>query len=331
MKLLHIGKEKNLEKYAAPDSFLYELDRVSAPIGLSTEEYVAVAGDADFIIADAIGAVSGELIDAMPNLRLIHSEGVAFNRIDVEAAWKKHVWVCNSRAMNASAVAEQAILLMLGMLRDVTGGDRAVREGRQISVKEGYMQRGDLRELADCSVGLVGFGAIGRETAKLLRAFGVQKILCAKRTPLSPAEEESFGVRCCSIDRLLSESDIVSLHLPVNEATTGMADRKFFASMKDGALFVNTARGELVDDAALIEAIASGKIAMAGLDTLDREPVQSDHPLLNVPDSVAERLLFSPHIGGITASSFRRSYAMIAEDIRDAAEGRVPKRVVNPW
>ena len=331
MKLLHIGKEKNLEKYAASDSFLYELERVSAPIGLSAEDYLSIAGDADFIIADAIGAVSAELIEGMPNLRLIHSEGVAYNRIDVEAARKKHVWVCNSRAMNASAVAEQTILLMLGMLRDVAGGDRAVREGRQISVKEGYMQRGDLRELPDCSVGLVGFGAIGQETAKLLRAFGVENILCTKRTPLSPAEEEAFGVRCCGIEELLAGSDIVSLHLPVTENTTGLADRSFFASMKDGALFVNTARGELVDDTALIEAIASGKIAMAGLDTLDREPVQPDHPLLNVPEAVADRLLFSPHIGGITASSFRRSYAMIAEDIRDAAEGRTPKRVVNPW
>ena len=331
MKLLHIGKEKNLERYAAPDSFLFELERVTCPIGLPTERYVEAAGDADFIIADAIGEVRGELIEAMPRLRLIHSEGVAYNRIDVEAARKKHVYVCNSRGMNASAVAEQTILLMLGMLRDVVGGDRAVREGRQITVKEGYMQRGDLRELPDCSVGLIGFGDIGRETAKLLRAFGVKRILCTKQTPLSPAEEEAFGVRFCGVDQLLAESDIVSLHLPVTADTAGMAGSAFFSAMKDGALFVNTSRGELVDDAALIDAIASGKIAMAAIDTLDNEPVRPDHPLINVPDSVAERLLFSPHIGGITASSFRRSYAMIAEDIRDAAEGRVPKRVVNPW
>ena len=331
MKLLHIGKEKNLERYAAPDSFLYELERVTFPIGLPVEQYVTAAGDADFIIADAIGEVSGELIEAMPRLRLIHSEGVAYNKIDIEAARRKHVYVCNSRGMNASAVAEQTILLMLGMLRDVVGGDRAVREGRQISVKEGYMQRGDLRELPDCSVGLVGFGDIGRETANLLRAFGVKSILCTKRTPLSPAEEEAFGVRFCGIDQLLAESDIVSLHLPVNADTAGMAGSAFFSAMKNGALFVNTSRGELVDDAALIDAIASGKIAMAAIDTLDNEPVRPDHPLINVPGSVADRLLFSPHIGGITASSFRRSYAMIAEDIRDAAEGRVPKRVVNPW
>ena len=331
MKLLHIGKEGNLEKYAAPDSFLFGLERVTAPIGLPAEEYVRIAGDAEFILADAIGAVSGELIDSMPSLRLIHSEGVAYNQIDIETARKRHVYVCNSRGMNASAVAEQTILLMLGMLRDISGGDRAVRNGEQIRVKEGYMQRGDLRELADCSVGLVGFGDIGRETARLLHAFGVQKILCTKRTPLSPQEEAAYGVCYCGIGRLLAESDIVSLHVPVSKDTAGMADRAFFSAMKDGALFVNTARGEIVDDEALIEALSSGKIAMAAMDTLDREPVQPDHPLLQAPKAVADRLLFSPHIGGITASSFRRSYAMISEDIRDAAEGRVPKRVVNPW
>ena len=96
-------------------------------------------------------------------------------------------------------------------------------------------------------------------------------------------------------------------------------------------MLVNTARGELVDDEALIEALESGNLAMAGLDTLDNEPVKQDHPLLNVSETVAEKILFSPHIAGITASSFRRSYEMIEEDIREAAQGRVPKRVVNPW
>lgn len=330
MKLLHIGKQGNIEKYAAPDSYLFQLEIAEAPIGLTAAEYLAIAPDADFIVADAIGEVSGELIEHMPNLRLVHSEGVAFNRIDTEAARKRHVLVCNSQGMNASAVAEQAVLLMLGMLRDVNGGDRAVREGRQIQKKEGYMRRGDLRELADCSVGLVGFGDIAKETAKLLRAFGVREIFCHKKTPLSPEEEEALGVSYRSLDELLQNSDIVSLHLPVNDSTKGMADRTFFSKMKDGAYFVNTARGELVEDAALIEALGTGKLSMAGLDTLDNEPVQPDHPLLKLSEEFWGKILFSPHIGGITASSFRRSYAMIAEDIQAAAEGRIPKRVVNP-
>lgn len=320
-----------MERFSAPDSFLYELETAEAPIGLPPERYIELAGDADFIVADAIGSVPAALIEGMPNLRLIHSEGVAYNAIDVEAARRRRVYVCNSRGMNATAVAEQAVLLMLGMLRDVRGGDAAVRAGRQIQVKEAYMQRGDLRELADCAVGLVGFGDIARCTAALLRAHGVERIGYYKRAPLPAAEETALGVSYRPLEELLGGSDIVSLHVPVNEQTRGMADRAFFAGMKDGALFVNTARGELVDDEALIGALSSGKVAMAGLDTLDREPVQPDHPLLGLPEELADRLLFSPHIGGITAASFRRSYAMIWEDVRAAAEGRTPERVVNPW
>lgn len=329
MKVLHIGKKGNMERYSAPDSYLYQLERVDMPFGLDPEEYLKAAGDADFIVADAIAPVPGDLIRKMPDLKLIHSEGVAFNSIDTAAAKECGVYVCNSEGMNASAVAEQTVLLMIGMLRDVAGGDQAVREGRQIQVKEQYMKDGSLKELADCSVGLVGFGHIARSVAHLLRAYGVETIYYNKRHPLSSDEEGKYGVSFQPLPDLLAESDIVSLHLPVNEATRGMADADFFRQMKDGSYFVNTARGELVDDGALADALESGKLAMAGLDTLDHEPVQADHPLLHLSADAERKILFSPHIGGITASSFRRSYAMVWEDIRAAAEGKTPKRVVN--
>lgn len=329
MKVLHIGKKGNMEKYSAKDSYLYQLDKADMDYGLSTEEYVRAAGDADFIVADAIAPVGGDLIRAMKNLKLIHSEGVAFNSIDVQAASERHVYVCNSEGMNAMAVAEQTVLLMVGMLRDVAGGDRAVREGRQIQVKETYMREGSLKELADCSVGLVGFGHIAKSVAGLLKAYGVSTIYYNKRHRLSEDKEREYGVSYRNLKDLLQESDIVSLHLPVNDSTRGMADNGFFSQMRDGSYFVNTSRGELVEDDALAKALADGKLAMAGLDTLDHEPVQADHPLLHLPEDVEKKILFSPHIGGITASSFRRSYAMVWEDIEAAAEGREPKRVVN--
>ena len=191
------------------------------------------------------------------------------------------------------------------------------------------MQNSNLLELADCQIGLVGYGDIARCVARLLHAYGVPDIIYYKRHPLTPAEEESEGVRYLPLDELLAASDIVSLHLPVTPETTGMADQHFFSQMRLHSYFINTARGELVDDAALIEALASGHLAGAGLDTLDHEPVQCDHPLLNVPDEIASRMLLSPHIGGITAASFRRSYAMIWEDIQTVAAGHVPARAVN--
>lgn len=329
MKVLHIGKFGNMEKYSSEDSFLGQLDKADMPNDASVKDYLAAGGDADFIVVDAMTPVPAELIDAMPNLKLIHSEGVAYNAIDTEAAKARGIYVCNSEGMNAMAVAEQTLLLMVGMLRDVAGGDRAVREGRQIAVKEGYMQRGDLKELADCSVGLVGFGHIAKATAKLLRAYGVQTIYYNKRHPLTKENESKYGAMYKALPELLSASDIVSLHLPVTEETRNIADNTFFAQMRDGSYFVNTSRGELVDDTALAAALETGKLTMAGLDTLDHEPVQTDHVLVNLPANISQKILFSPHIGGITASSFRRSYAMIWEDIEAVINGKRPQRVVN--
>lgn len=110
-----------------------------------------------------------------------------------------------------------------------------------------------------------------------------------------------------------------------------MANASFFAQMRDGSYLVNASRGELVDDAALADALTSGKLAMAGIDTLDHEPVQASHPLLNLPEGVERRLILSPHIAGITGASFRRSYAMVWEDISAVMAGQKPQRVVNPW
>lgn len=329
MKVLHIGKKGNMERFSASDSYLYQLETVDMYMDHTIEEFLNAAGDADFIVADAIAEVPSRLIENMPNLKLIHSEGVAYNSFDTIAASRCGVYVCNSQGMNACAVAEQTILLMLGMLRDVCGGDQAVRSGRQINSKESHMLSGDLKELADCSIGLIGFGDIAKETARLLHAFGVSDICYNKRTPLAPSEESSYGVHYLALPDLLAQSDIVSLHLPLNAETEKIADSTFFSAMKPGSYFVNTARGGLVDDAALGDALASGRLAMAGLDTINDEPVQVDHPLLLLPEHVRSKILFSPHIGGITASSFKRSYAMIWEDIQAVAEGRRPKRVVN--
>lgn len=329
MKILHIGKQGNLQRFAAADGFLNSLDLVDLKPDLPVEEYLSQAGDADFIVADAIAAVPGALIRQMPNLLAIHSEGVAFNAIDLKAADECGVYVCNAQGMNAMAVAEQTILLMVGMLRNIVVNDAAVRAGHQIEAKENYMQNGSLHELADCSVRLIGFGNIAQQTARLLKAYQVEHVYYYQRHRLDPAQEQQYGVHYRELDDLLAQSQIVSLHLPVTKATRHMADQTFFAKMQPGSYLVNTARGELVDDAALIEALKSGHLAMAGLDTLDHEPVLKNHPLLNQPRSISSRLLFSPHIGGITAASFYRGYAMIDEDLWLVAQGQEPKRVVN--
>lgn len=327
MKLLVIGDEARTRKYLPDLPIVREVELVVAPRGTSDAALLELAGDADFIMADAISRVSAAVIEDMPNLKLIHSEGVAFNAIDVEAARRCGVTVCNNAGVNAGAVAEQAIMLMLACLRDAVRGDAAVRAGQQIHMKERMMVEG-FRELGDCKVGFVGFGAIAQATAVRLGAWGCDMVY-NKRTPLSAADEERLGVRYVSLDELVEMCDIVSLHVPVTDATRNMVNESFLDRMKNDAILINTARGDIVDQEALAAALVQGSIAGAGLDTLTPEPVTTDNVLVNLPEEAAGRLVFSPHIGGVTEGMFHRAHRTVWENIARVAAGDQPINVVS--
>jgi phosphoglycerate dehydrogenase-like enzyme len=329
MKILVIGKEGRLEKNSDPVRYASQTF-VYVPADATDEMILKAGSDADIMIVDAISKVSANVIDQMPNLKMIHSEGVGYQGVDTKAAAARHIPVCNCKGMNATAVAEQTILLMLGLLRSFVTGDRAVREGRQIEVKESHMLKGTLKEMADCTIGLVGFGDIGKETAKLANAFGA-KVIYYCRHRKSEAEEASLNVTYKPLDELLSESDIVSLLVPVTPDTMNMADKAFFDKMKEGAYLVNTARGELVDSKALLEALRSGHLAGAGLDCIAGEPVQADNVLLQGEKEIEDKLILSCHVGGITKSSFKRGYDMVWKAIEAIEKGEMPDHIVNPW
>jgi phosphoglycerate dehydrogenase-like enzyme len=327
MKLLIIGDEARVNKYAPDLEIVREMERVIVVRGTTDEEILEVAVDADFIMADAISPVSAQLIEGMQRLRLIHSEGVAYNAIDLDAARSRSIPVCNCKGVNAGAVAEQAILLMLACLRDVVNGDSAVRRGQQIQTKERMMVEG-IRELGDCRIGFIGAGDIACATMERLANWGCA-LAYYKRTPLSLAEEGRLDVHFEPLDELLPASDIVSIHVPVTDDTRGMVDESFLAAMKPGSILINTARGEIVDQEALAAALFSGHIAAAGLDTLYPEPVAIDHPLLNLPEDVSRRIVFSPHIGGITEGTFYRAHRIVWENIARVIAGDAPLNVVS--
>ncbi len=329
MKILVIGKEGRLQKNADPAVYARH-EFVYVPNGSEDDVILAAGKDAEVIIVDAMGKVSANVINHMPNLKMIHSEGVGFQGVDTIAASAKQVYVCNCKGMNATAVAEQAILLMLGLLRGVVTGDSAVREGRQIEVKENHMLTGDLKELSDCTIGFMGFGDIAKATAKMADVFGA-KIVYYDIFRAPKELEKAYNATYMTINELLKVSDIVSLHLPVTPQTAGMVNADFFAKMKDGAYLVNTARGELVDSQALVEAIRSGRLAGAGLDCVAGEPVQADNVILQAEKAVEDRIIYSCHVGGITASSFKRGYQMVWSDIAKIEAGEKPEHIVNRW
>ncbi len=328
MKLLVIGTKGRIEKYTEDASKYQAYEIVYVSPNANDDEILRVGKDADVILVDAMGKVSGNVIQQMPNLKCIHSEGVGYQGVDVQAATEKGIYVCNCKSMNASAVAEQTILLMLGVLKNVIGGNESVRNGTQIQTKEAYMLSGNLKELSECTVGLIGFGDIAKATAKLLHAFGA-KVIYYKRHPESESINEEYHVKYVPFDQLLKESDIVSLHVPVTEQTKYMVNQEFFKKMKKDAYLINTSRGELVDNNALIEALEDGMIAGAGLDTIDGEPIQKDNPLLHVSNEVDQKLLLSCHIGGITGASFKRGYEMVWSDFELVNKGEKPNHCVN--
>lgn len=295
----------------------------------SDAEVLEHAENADFIFADAIKEVSGHLIENLSNLKLIHSEGVGFNSIDIEAAKRNQIYVCNNPGVNSGAVAEQAIMLMLGLQRKLVWGDHMVRTGKQIEAKENQILQG-IRELGDCHAGLIGFGAIAKETAKRLISFRT-KVSYYSRRRASPEIEKEYQVEYLPLEELICKSDIISLHLPVTPETKELVNKDFLKKMKQTALLINTARGEIVDQEALKEALIQGKIAGAGLDTLTPEPVTIENPLLMLPHGAKDRVIFSPHIGGTTEGAFRKMHQGVWDNVTRVINGQKPINIVNKW
>ena len=327
MRILVLGQEARYRAYCPPWVRLEQQDLTFLDKE-STEEQIAAAGKtAEILFADAITPVTASLIAQLPQLRLIQSEGVAFDRIDLAAAGARGIYVCNNKGCNAGAVAEQAVLLMLMLLRHGLTGDRAVREGRQMEMKERCMVEG-ITELSACKVGLVGFGDIGRAAAERLAPFGCELYYYTKHRR-TPEEERRYGVTYLPLEELAETCDIVSLHCAVTDETRNMVDEDFLARMKPTAYLINTARGDLVDNDALARALTEGRIAGAGLDTLAPEPVPAGHPLTVLPPEIQDRVALAPHLGGITEAAFRRAHAHMWRNAERLAAGERPDCVVN--
>lgn len=287
------------------------------------EQLLNDAENTELLFLDAMGKADRELIDRMPQLKLIHSEGVGYQGVDVEYATEKGIIVCNNKGVNDTAVAEDALLLMLSCLKQIITGHQSVYDGRQIEVKKASF--GVIRELSQCTVGLIGFGDIARATAKFCNALGA-RVIYTNRTRYQELEEE-YDVAYCSMDELLKQSDFVSLHVAVTEDTREMVDSEFLSKMRDDAFLINTSRGDLVNNEALLNALLNNEIAGAGLDVISPEPVERDNILLD--ERVRDKLILTPHIAGITNLTVKRIYKNIWENITNYINGKPLRNRVN--
>jgi len=260
------------------------------------------------ILLHVLKPVTATLIAAAPRLRLIQKIGVGVNTIDLDAARARGVAVANMPGTNTPAVAEATLLLMLAALRNLAGLDRASRAGRGWALGNGLQER--VGELRGRTVGLVGAGMVVAALVPMLQAIGARVIYCARRA------RPDLGIEYHTLPNLLQDSDIVSLHLPLVPATERLIDGAALAHMKPGAILINTARGGLVDERALVEALTTGRLRAAGLDVFAIEPLPADHPLLAL-----DNLVLMPHVAWLTPETLDRSLDVAVENMRRLRDG----------
>ena len=251
--------------------------------------------------------IDAAFLEKAPKLRLIQKIGVGVNTIDRETAAARSITVCNLPGSNAPAVAEHTLTLMLATLRQLPQLDAAMRRGQGWTLTP--QLEDSLGELSGRRVGLVGWGATAQRLAPVLDALGAKVAFCAQRAHAAPYAQRSF-------EALLAESDVLSLHLPLTKATARLLDAKALARLPAGAIVINTARGGLIDEGALLAALRKGALAGAGLDVFDQEPLPEDHPFLSLP-----QVVLTPHSAWLTQETLTRSLTTAVANLHALRSG----------
>lgn len=311
--LAHFIPGPKVSEFVAPESDWLDIRWCAAD---DDDTFHRELADAE-VLWHVLRPLSGDDLRAGPRLRLVHKFGVGINTIDVDVATQRGIAVANMPGANAASVAEGTVLLMLAVLRRLLPLDRATRELR------GWPTDPELGEhcqdIGGCTVGLVGYGSVAQRVAGIVAAMGAQVLHTSTRDDGTP------GWR--PLPELLAASDIVSLHVPLKtgpDATHHLIDAAALARMKPEAVLVNTARGPIVDEAALADALRDGRLAGAGLDVFAVEPVTADNPLLGL-----ENVVLTPHVSWYTADTMRRYLAAAVDNCRRLRDGRPLTRVVN--
>jgi len=272
--------------------------------------------DADVVVCNKT-VIGKKEIDAAKNLKLITLFATGYNNIDVAYAREKGIDVCNAGVYSTNAVAQQVFAFILNNASKVAEYDRDIKDGAWIRSRLFSVFSRPTSELADKTLGIFGYGAIGKKVAKLGNAFDMNVIVCTR----TPQIDES--VRFVSFDELLSCSDYLSVNCPLTPQTKELFDKAAFAKMKDGAYFINTARGGVINEDALVEALTCGKLSGAAVDVLTYEPMREDCVLKNAPN-----ITITPHVAWAPLETRKRVVSIVIENIKRFVEGD-PQNLVN--
>lgn len=301
-----------------------ELQRIDG-IEVVTRYELSKARDPAVLAAGVAGAwatiagsepYTASVFAAAPDLKAVLRWGTGSDAIDIDAATEAGVAVITTPAVNAEAVADMALGLMLACIRRLPALDQAVRSAA-------WRLDGPTRDLAGSTVGVVGLGAIGRAVTRRLRAFGCRVLA------LEPYPDEDFcaehGVELTDLQSMLPRIDVLTLHAPANRSSRGLIGARELELLPSHAVLINTARGELVDQAALARALQDGQIAAAGLDVFESEPVPPSDPILAAPNTIV-----SGHISSFTELGLERTKQALLANVRAVVEGRLPESCLNP-
>jgi phosphoglycerate dehydrogenase-like enzyme len=307
------------------DATITEIARSLTPPGFDlvtadfdTPEFINAAADAEYFLGLARN-MGGEFFRSAPKLKLVQLLSAGYDRVDVESARKAKVPVANNGGANAIAVSEHTILLMLAVLKQLVRFHLDVVAGKW---RPPASSQAPVLELAGRTVGIVGLGNIGKKVARRARAFDA-KVQYYDILRLTEAEEDALGVRFVLLNELLRTSDIVTLHVPLTDATRAMIGARELALMKPDAVLINTCRGPVVDEQALYQALKDKRIGGAGLDVLVEEPPEKNHPLFALPN-----VTLTPHSAGPTWENWLGRFRNGFDNIQRVAAGRKPLWVI---
>lgn len=282
------------------------------------EDVAARIGDAEVVFINKV-RLTDDIFAACPNLKLVSILATGYNIVDLAAAKRRGITVCNVPGYSTRAVVQMTFALLLEICQQVGLHSGAVHTGRWQTCPDFCFWDRPLIELDGKTMGIVGYGAIGSAVGTVAQALGMKLLVTARHE--KPVPE---GARFVSLPELLAQSDVVSLHCPQTAENARMIDAGALAQMKDGAILLNTARGGLLDEQAVADALRSGKLLAAGMDVVSAEPIRADNPLLTAPNC-----FLTPHIAWAPLETRRRLQAISAENLRAFLAGK-PQNVVNP-
>ena len=304
-----------------PAGILYLKDRginvIELPPGSTEEALDGLIADADGLITRGSIAITRELMVSSPRLKVVGVHGIGCDHVDLAAAKELGIVVCNTPDAVTVTVAEMAMATTLALLRNVVSSDKAVRAGQW---KRKYRDLIGV-ELASMKVGIIGMGRIGKATAVRMQAFGAN-ISYWSRTR-KPDLEKELEFKWMELDDLLKKSELISLHIPATPETRMIIDEGRIESMRDGVYIVNTARGKVIDEEALIKALQSGKVKAAALDVFEKEPLSTDSLLCSL-----DNVILTPHLSASNVAGMIRMAVQVAEGVLKTINGGEPDNPV---